>query len=64
MKCYLHSIIGSRNPVHAALADGVRADSDVFLELVQIGELGGAPVHLQQTDGRMAAKFRFRYMQP
>lgn len=35
--------------MYAAFADGVRADPDVLLQLVQIRELGWASVHLERT---------------
>lgn len=45
---YLHSIVHGRDSVYTAFTNGVRAHPDVFLQLVQIGELGWAPVHLDR----------------
>lgn len=45
---YLHSIVHGRDSVYTAFTNGVGAHPDVFLQLVQIRELGWAPVHLDR----------------
>lgn len=57
MKCinvlsYLHSVVHGRDSVYTAFADGVGAHPDVLLQLIQVGELGRAAVHLEA--GRFA----------
>lgn len=45
---YLHSIVHGRDSVYTAFTNGVGAHPDVFLQLVQIRELGWASVHLDR----------------
>lgn len=51
---HLDGVLGAGAAVQAALADRVRADADVLLHLVGIGELRRAPVQLllHQSQGR------------
>lgn len=44
---YLHSVVHGRDSVYTAFTDGVGAHPDVLLQLVQVGELGRAAVHLE-----------------
>lgn len=44
---YLHSVVHGRDSVYTAFTDRVGAHSDVLLQLVQVGELGRAAVHLE-----------------
>ena len=37
---YLHSIVHGRDSVYTAFTNGIGADPDVLLQLVEIGELG------------------------
>lgn len=48
-RVHLHSIVHGRDSVYTAFTDGVGADPYVLLQLVQIGELGRAPVHLERA---------------
>lgn len=44
---YLHSVVHVGDSVYTAFTDRVGAHPDVLLQLVQVGELGRAAVHLE-----------------
>lgn len=50
---YLHSVVHGRDSVYTAFTNGVGAHTNVLLQLVKIGELGRAPVHLEGTFKRV-----------
>lgn len=47
MLSHLHSVVHGRDSVYTAFTDRVGAHPDVLLQLVQVGELGRAAVHLE-----------------